>query len=72
MELSGVSAWSSFDLGPTTKLVHAETPLSSINPPVYVVERFNIDIALILIAVTGAIGYATGWSLAMLRDKLHK
>jgi hypothetical protein len=39
---------------------------------VYVVERFNIDIALILIAVTGAIGYATGWSLAMLRDKLHK
>ena len=40
--------------------------------PVYVVENFNIGIALLLIAVTAAIGYAIGWSLAMLWNKLHK
>ena len=40
--------------------------------PVYVVENFNIGVAVLLIAVTGAIGYAIGWSLAMLWNKLHK
>ena len=40
--------------------------------PVYVIERFNIGTALLLITVTAAIGYAIGWSLAVLWNKLHK
>jgi hypothetical protein len=40
--------------------------------PVYVVERFNIGVALLLIAVTAAIGYGIGWSFAVLWNKLHK
>lgn len=40
--------------------------------PVYVVERFNIGIALLLIGITATIGYAIGWSFAMLWNKLHK
>ena len=40
--------------------------------PVYVIERFNIGIALLLIAVTAGIGYAIGWSFAVLWNKLHK
>jgi hypothetical protein len=37
-----------------------------------VIERFNIGVALLLIAVTGGIGYAIGWSFAVLWNKLHK
>ncbi len=40
--------------------------------PVYVIERFNIGIALLLIGVTAAIGYAIGWIFAVLWNKLHK
>ena len=40
--------------------------------PVYVIERFDIGIAFLLVAVTAAIGYAMGWSMAMLWNKLHK
>jgi hypothetical protein len=40
--------------------------------PVYVIDRFSVGIALLLIAVTAAIGYAIGWSLAVLWNKLHK
>jgi len=38
--------------------------------PVYVIERFNLGIALLLIAVTAGIGYAIGWSFAVLWNKL--
>ncbi len=40
--------------------------------PVYVIERFNIGIALLLIAVTAGIGYAIGWIFAVLWNKLQK
>ncbi len=40
--------------------------------PVYVIERFNIGIALLLIGVTATIGYAIGWIFAVLWNKLHK
>jgi hypothetical protein len=40
--------------------------------PVYVIERFNPGIALLLIAVTASIGYAIGWSFAVLWNKLQK
>jgi hypothetical protein len=40
--------------------------------PVYVIGPFNILIALILIAVTGAFGYAGGFVLATLWNWLHR
>ena len=39
--------------------------------PVYVIERFDIGIALLLVAITAAIGYLAGWILAVLWNKLH-
>jgi hypothetical protein len=39
--------------------------------PVYMIERFDIGVALLLIGVTAAIGYAIGWSFAVLWNKLH-
>lgn len=40
--------------------------------PVYVIERFNTGIALVLIAVTAGIGYVIGWCFAVLWNKLQK
>jgi hypothetical protein len=40
--------------------------------PIYVVAKFNIGVALLLIAVSAAIGYAMGWSVAVLWNKLHR
>jgi hypothetical protein len=40
--------------------------------PVYIIENFEIGRALLLIAVTSAIGYSVGWSFAMLWNKFHK
>jgi hypothetical protein len=40
--------------------------------PVYVIGSFNVWIALILIAVTGAIGYVGGFVLAVLWSWLHR
>ncbi len=40
--------------------------------PVYVIQKFNIGIALLLISVTAAVGYAIGWIFAVLWNKLHK
>ena len=40
--------------------------------PVYVIERFNVGIALLLIAVTAGIGYAAGWIFAVLWNRLHR
>jgi hypothetical protein len=40
--------------------------------PVYVVEKFNVGIALLLIGVTAAIGYVIGWCFAVLWNKLHQ
>jgi hypothetical protein len=40
--------------------------------PVYVVEKFNFGIALLLIGFTGTIGYGIGWAFAVLWNKLHK
>ncbi len=40
--------------------------------PIYVIQKFNIGIALLLIAVTAAVGYAIGWIFAVLWNKLHK
>ena len=40
--------------------------------PVYVIGSFNFWIALILIAVTGAIGYIGGFFLAALWNWLHR
>jgi hypothetical protein len=40
--------------------------------PVYVIGSFNFWIALILIAVTGAIGYIGGFALAALWSWLHR
>ena len=40
--------------------------------PVYVIESFNIGIALLLITVAAGIGYAIGWSFAVLWNKLHR
>lgn len=39
--------------------------------PVYVIEKFDIGIALLLVAITAAIGYMAGWILAVLWNKLH-
>jgi hypothetical protein len=39
--------------------------------PVYVIENFNIGTAFLLIAITAAIGYAIGFSLAISWNKLH-
>ena len=39
--------------------------------PVYVIEKFNIAVALLLVGVTAAIGYVIGWIFAMLWNKLH-
>ena len=40
--------------------------------PVYVIEPFSAGIALLLIVVTSAIGYAVGWGFGVLWNKLHK
>ena len=40
--------------------------------PVYVVEKFNVGTALLLIGVTAAIGYVVGWCFAVLWNKLHR
>lgn len=40
--------------------------------PVYVIEQFNAGTALLLVAVTSAIGYIVGWSFGVLWNKLHK
>jgi hypothetical protein len=40
--------------------------------PVYVIGPFNIGIAFLLIAVTGAIGYIGGFVLASLWNWLHR
>src|SRR5690348_1128999 len=40
--------------------------------PIYVIAPFNLWIALILIAVTGAIGYVGGFVLAALWNWLHR
>ena len=40
--------------------------------PVYVVERFNVGTALLLIGVTAAVGYGIGWCFAVLWNKLHR
>ena len=40
--------------------------------PVYVIQPFNLGIALTLIAFTSAIGYVTGYVLAYLWNWMHK
>jgi len=40
--------------------------------PPYTVERFNARVALILIFVTGAFGYATGYILGLLWNWIHR
>jgi hypothetical protein len=40
--------------------------------PVYVIQKFNIGIALLLISVTAAVGYVIGWCFAVLWNKLHE
>lgn len=40
--------------------------------PAFVVGPFDIGIALVLVAVTTAIGAAMGWILAVLWNLLHK
>jgi len=40
--------------------------------PVYVIEKFNPGVALLLIGVTAAVGYAVGWCFGVLWNKLHK
>jgi hypothetical protein len=40
--------------------------------PIYVIEGFNAGIALLLVAVTAVIGYASGWGFGVLWNKLHK
>jgi hypothetical protein len=42
-----------------------------ITPP-YTVGRFNAEIALILILVTGAIGYVSGYVLGLLWNWIHR
>ena len=39
--------------------------------PVYVIEQFNIGTALLLVAVTSAIGYILGWGFGVLWNKFH-
>lgn len=39
--------------------------------PVYVIQKFNIGIALLLVGITAAIGYVIGWIFAVLWNKLH-
>jgi len=39
--------------------------------PVYVIQKFNIGIALLLVGITAAIGYVIGWIFATLWNKLH-
>jgi len=39
--------------------------------PVYVIQKFNIGIALLLVGITAAIGYVIGWIFAILWNKLH-
>ena len=40
--------------------------------PVYVVETFKPGVALLLVAVTAAIGYVVGCLLGVLWNKLHR
>ena len=40
--------------------------------PVYVIQKFNIAIALLLVGITAAIGYFIGWIFALLWNKLHR
>ena len=40
--------------------------------PVYVVETFKPGIALLLVAVTAAIGYVVGCLLGVLWNKIHR
>ncbi len=40
--------------------------------PVYVIEQFNAGTALLLVAVTSALGYIVGWSFGVLWNRLHK
>jgi len=39
--------------------------------PVYVIQKFNIGIALLLVGITAAIGYVIGWIFAVFWNKLH-
>ena len=39
--------------------------------PVFIIMPFNIGIALILIAVTGASGFIIGWLFGMFWNRLH-
>lgn len=38
----------------------------------YAIEKFDINIALLLIVITASIGYIVGWVFAVLWNKLHK
>jgi len=40
--------------------------------PVYVVERFDAGVALLLVAVTAGIGYAVGSVFALLWNRIHR
>ncbi len=40
--------------------------------PVYIIEPFNFTLAILLIVVTAAIGYAMGWSFGALWNRLHR
>ena len=40
--------------------------------PVYVIESFDAGRALLLIAITSAIGYAFGYTFAILWNRLHR
>ncbi len=40
--------------------------------PIYVIQPFNMITALILIVVTGAVGYVVGAAFAVLWNKVHQ
>ena len=40
--------------------------------PVYVVEDFSVGRALILIAVTAAVGYGLGYCFALVWNRMHR
>lgn len=40
--------------------------------PVYVIEPFNVGIALLLVAVTASIGYAIGCTFGLLWNRIHR
>ncbi len=39
--------------------------------PVFVIVPFNIGIAVILVAVTGSIGFIVGWLFSVFWNRLH-